>query len=68
MNNEFAGRLMVFRGDDEQAEQNVLCEVTQFTDDGRVEIAFNYGKDRFYLAVLMQDVIAHVAALQGEKP
>jgi hypothetical protein len=46
------GNLLAFRNDDERAnDDQVVYEVTEVRADGRVEIAFDFGKERIYVAM-----------------
>jgi hypothetical protein len=68
--NEFAGRLMTFdkKGEgDTVIEENVLLEITDFTDAAEVEIAFTDRNERCYLKFSLSDLMAFIAAHVGTK-
>lgn len=64
-NDEFVGRLIAFKGDDDYIEAtNVLLEVTEVAE-GSVEVAFNFptkGKERIYVSIPIAELVARVAA------
>lgn len=70
MNDEFVGRLMAFKGDDEYVSQaNVLLEVTE-VDGDMVEVAFNMPLPkslRVYVSIPMAELVRRVAEFHQEK-
>jgi len=61
MNEEIAGKLMAFKGEDEYIPNtNVLVEVTDLSNNGDIEIAFDApipGTPRIYLRVGLPEII-----------
>ena len=70
MNDEFVGRFMAFKGDDEYVEQkNVLLEITELAE-GAVEIAFNAplpGNPRIYICIPFAELCDRLAKWGDEK-
>lgn len=65
---KFAAKTISFADGDETNSEDTVAEVTEFTSDGSVEIAFNDRNERCYLTFKLQDVISAVAGLKGNKP
>lgn len=66
--NVIAGSILVFGGktlDEDVLDTSLLIEVTDFTKDGRLEIAFNDRGERTYLKFSLADVIKQIATLRG---
>ena len=61
MMDEFVGKLLAFKGEDEYiSETSVLLEITEVTG-GNVEIAFDAplpGKPRIYLTLSLPELVA----------
>jgi hypothetical protein len=72
MNDEFVGKVMAFKGDDEYiAQTNVLLEVTE-VDGPNVEVAFNFppvvkGEPRVYVSIPLDELVRRVAEFHQEK-
>ncbi len=69
MGTKFAGHLATI--DDKSYDTNVdgavLVEVTDFKADGTVELNFTDRNEDCYLRVRLQDVLAAVASMAGDK-
>ena len=59
--NQFAGRLIVFKGDD-STDAHTLIEVVDFNGSSEVEIAFGDRGKRNYLKFSLASLISHIAA------
>jgi hypothetical protein len=57
---EFAGRLMCFKGDDENADGLVVVELTDTMAGGVVELAFDDRGERVYLQFRFADLAAAI--------
>lgn len=70
MSDEFVGRVMAFRGEDEIVDAtNVLLEVTEVAD-GNVELAFNFpasGKPRIYVSFPVDAFVARAVRFHEPK-
>lgn len=68
-NDEFVGRLIAFRGDDEYIPaSNVLLEITE-VENGNVEVAFNMpvkGGARIYVSIPIAELVARATAYHQE--
>jgi hypothetical protein len=67
---EFVAQLMTFdkKGEgDEVIDENVLLEVTELTNDGRIEIAFNDRNERCYLKFSLPTLLQHACLVVGNK-
>jgi hypothetical protein len=68
MSDQFIGRLMAFKGEDEYVPQTeIMVEVTE-VEDGHVELAFDVpgpGKPRIYLSVPLAEVVRR--SMAGDK-
>lgn len=68
MENKMPGGLVVMKSDDDLFDDNVLVEVTDFRDDGFVEVAFDYDRRSFYLRIPLSQLLSHIAKSHGSKP
>lgn len=66
---EIAGRLMAFNdeSDDEVFNEPLPVKFTELRDDGTVELAFNYGTERLYLAVPLDGIMRAIAKEYGSE-
>lgn len=71
MNEEIAGKLTAFKGEDEYIPStNVLVEVTDLTNTGDMELAFNAptpGTPRIYLRISLPEIIQGALSIHMPK-
>ena len=67
---EFAAQVMAFdkKGEgDEIQDDGTLVEVTDFTADGHIELAFNDRNERCYLKFRLADLMTVLCTAHGNK-
>ena len=68
MSDQFVGRFMAFKGEDEYVPQEeIMVEITE-VEDGYVELAFDApvpGKPRMYLSIPLAEVVRR--SMAGDK-
>ncbi len=64
MGNKLIGKLIAFKGDDEQADATVVLEIIDTTDDGEIEFVFADRGERVYLKFVLADLVS--AAMRKE--
>lgn len=63
--NKFVGKLIVFEKDDDTLNADTILELTEFSKNGFVEIAFDYGKQRIYVRIPLAPLMVAIAENHG---
>lgn len=67
ISNFFVGKLYAFetKNDTTNVEDQIICELTEATKDGYVEIAFNDRNERVYVSFKLGDMLTALLAVRG---
>ena len=67
LNDHLPVHLMIFKGEDDVADQVLLAEITD-RDNGRTEIAFDWNGRRYYVGMKTDDLRAAVPVSAVQEP